>query len=65
MDHFITCAKPVGRSLLIRQFLLFMLPQGLSFRFSLEFVMVGGNVLLLLSNEDLLNVSPQAEDTSD
>ena len=43
-----------------------MLPQGLSFKFSLEgFVAVGGNVLWLLGIEDLLNVSPEAEDTSD
>jgi hypothetical protein len=43
-----------------------MLPQRLSFKFSLEdFVAVGDNVLWLLSIEDLLNVSPEAEDTSD
>jgi hypothetical protein len=43
-----------------------MLPQSLSFKFSSEdFVAVGGNVLSLWSIKDLLNVSPEAEDTSD
>lgn len=43
-----------------------MLPQGLSFKFGLkDFFAVGGNVLWLLSIEYLLNVSPEAKDTSD
>lgn len=43
-----------------------MLPQCLSFKFSLEdFFVVDGNVLWLLSIEDLLNMSPETEDARD